>query len=376
MATNKVIFGGETVIDLTTDTLVSSDQLKKGIVAHTKDGNVVTGTLSPISNGKITIDSELNDDGTQTIIINEDLSLKNNALALAIDENDESYFKGLGYQIGKTLGSDGSESDQGDCFVTGFIPFTAGMAIELENILLAADDTVDGYDYKYMISVYDENKTEIETNLSKELLSYSENVVEVDGSYITQFTLKKLSSSIDISNMAYIRISGILSGNPAIYLLDYVDTNLLALAEDKNGNPYNDGIGYKENTGFYLDGNEYSKSGTNSTGYIPFKIGDTIKLINVIISSNYVSEDNSRIVFFNDSKKYIQIVYGYKIGEYSSNIVKVDENNNVTEFTINEFSVDPYSESTDINDTSFIRFSWNLQEGIPEIYRRELAYVY
>ena len=376
MATNKVIFGGETVIDLTSDTLVRADQLKKGIVAHTKDGNVVTGTLSPTSNGKITIDSELNDDGTQTIIINEDLSLKNNALVLAINENDETYFKGLGYQIGKTLGSDGSESDQGDCFVTGFIPFTAGMAIELENILLAADDTVDGYDYKYMISVYDENKTEIETNTSKELLSYSENVVEVDGSYITQFTLNTLSSSIDISNMAYIRISGILSGNPAIYLLDYVETNLLALAEDKNGNSYNNGIGYKENTRFLYDGSEQSKSGINSTGYIPFKIGNTIKLVNISIPSKYVSGNNSKMVLFNDSKKYMAAAWGYTIGEYSSHIVKVDENNNVIEFTINEFPVDSNSASTDINDTSFIRLVWDSQEGTPEIYRKELAYVY
>ena len=280
MATNKVVFGGETVIDLTTDTLVSSDQLKKGIVAHTKDGNVVTGTLSPISNGKITIDSELNDDGTQTIIINE--SLKNNALALAINENDEPYFKGLGYQIGKRLGSDGSESDQGDCFVTGFIPFTAGMTMELENILLAADDTVDGYDYKYMISVYDENKTEIETNTSKELLSYSENVVEVDGSYITQFTLNTLSSSIDISNMAYIRISGILSGNPAIYLLDYVYTNILELAEDKDGLPYNNGLGYKENILFNLNNKgDFGASGFLSTGFMQFKKGDTLKIKNI-----------------------------------------------------------------------------------------------
>lgn len=45
MAVNKVIYDGETVIDLTGDTLTDAEQLLKGIIAHTKSGNVITGTL-------------------------------------------------------------------------------------------------------------------------------------------------------------------------------------------------------------------------------------------------------------------------------------------------------------------------------------------
>lgn len=43
MAINKVIYGGNTLIDLTGDT-VTADQLKKGVTAHDKSGAVITGT--------------------------------------------------------------------------------------------------------------------------------------------------------------------------------------------------------------------------------------------------------------------------------------------------------------------------------------------
>lgn len=40
---NKIIFGGKTLIDLTSDT-VSPDKLQKGITAHDKSGAPITGT--------------------------------------------------------------------------------------------------------------------------------------------------------------------------------------------------------------------------------------------------------------------------------------------------------------------------------------------
>lgn len=44
MAINKVIYGGNTIIDLTGDTLTSAAQLVSGIKAHDRAGNVITGT--------------------------------------------------------------------------------------------------------------------------------------------------------------------------------------------------------------------------------------------------------------------------------------------------------------------------------------------
>ena len=45
MAINKVIYGGQTLIDLTTDT-VTKEKLLKGITAHDKSGETIEGTCT------------------------------------------------------------------------------------------------------------------------------------------------------------------------------------------------------------------------------------------------------------------------------------------------------------------------------------------
>jgi len=45
MAISKVVFGGDTLIDLTNDT-VTAGKLLEGITAHSKDGEVVTGSCT------------------------------------------------------------------------------------------------------------------------------------------------------------------------------------------------------------------------------------------------------------------------------------------------------------------------------------------
>ena len=58
MAVNKVIFGGATVIDLTSDT-VTEDKLVSGATAHNAKGERITGrariTASDDGNGNVTI---------------------------------------------------------------------------------------------------------------------------------------------------------------------------------------------------------------------------------------------------------------------------------------------------------------------------------
>lgn len=44
MAYNKVVYGNNTLIDLTSDTITASS-LESGIVAHAADGTQITGTL-------------------------------------------------------------------------------------------------------------------------------------------------------------------------------------------------------------------------------------------------------------------------------------------------------------------------------------------
>ena len=45
MAVNKVVFGGETVVDLTTDT-VTPETLAEGVTAHDASGRQITGTMA------------------------------------------------------------------------------------------------------------------------------------------------------------------------------------------------------------------------------------------------------------------------------------------------------------------------------------------
>ena len=44
MAVNKVIYGTETLLDLTDDTVTENDLLK-GVTAHSKSGDQISGTL-------------------------------------------------------------------------------------------------------------------------------------------------------------------------------------------------------------------------------------------------------------------------------------------------------------------------------------------
>ena len=64
MAYNKVIYGGNTLIDLTSDTVTTED-LVQGTTAHDKSGALITGTLviQKFYTGTVTPSSSLGNDG-------------------------------------------------------------------------------------------------------------------------------------------------------------------------------------------------------------------------------------------------------------------------------------------------------------------------
>lgn len=68
MAVNKVQYGGNTLIDLTADTLSSPSQLAQGITAHDRTGAIITGTASGGGGGAVIQDENgyliLDDDAT------------------------------------------------------------------------------------------------------------------------------------------------------------------------------------------------------------------------------------------------------------------------------------------------------------------------
>jgi hypothetical protein len=79
MAKNKVIFNGQTIIDLSTDTVSSAADIVSGKVGHLRDGTVVTGTggggssnftlLGTKSLGTISTSSTSAVDTGQTIVL-------------------------------------------------------------------------------------------------------------------------------------------------------------------------------------------------------------------------------------------------------------------------------------------------------------------
>ena len=79
-------------------------------------------------------------------------------------------------------------------------------------------------------------------------------------------------------------------------------TNQIDNAVDNNKNPYNDGIGYKNDTRLSLSSGETGLSGYTVTGFIEVKQGDTIRFANINTSS---TSDNVFIVFYNKDFAYV-----------------------------------------------------------------------
>lgn len=92
---NKVVFGNQTLIDLSTTTLSSTDQLERGVTAYDRAGNVITGTSTGTGAGGITQDQDgylvLDDDappGTPTLISK---TITENGTYDAEDDNADGY---------------------------------------------------------------------------------------------------------------------------------------------------------------------------------------------------------------------------------------------------------------------------------------------
>lgn len=115
-------------------------------------------------------------------------------------------------------------------------------------------------------------------------------------------------------------------------------TNQLPISTDASGNVYN-GKGYKENT-YISSGNDGTKSGIYTTGFIPCKLYDTLYCKNVGMQTG---QDAHRLMFYNADKSftgagvktnnanYTGFTYGDD-GNISTIIIKLSGNNSNTAY--------------------------------------------
>lgn len=103
MAINKVIYGGETLIDLTGDT-VTADKILSGFTAHDKAGEPITGTCEFDVNSKDATAAVAEIlQGKTAYVRGQKLTgtMKNNgAVAGVISSKEEQYTVPLGYHDG------------------------------------------------------------------------------------------------------------------------------------------------------------------------------------------------------------------------------------------------------------------------------------
>jgi len=117
-----------------------------------------------------------------------------------------------------------------------------------------------------------------------------------------------------------------------ITITNYTTTNVLPLAVDVGGTPYNNGQGWKADTKYSASSNGDKEAvGTYVTGYIPIKPNDVVYLQDITMPNNDASKDAGKLFFFT--------ALGVKAAVYSGQAVSgwegtVRENGNLIQFTV------------------------------------------
>lgn len=232
-----------------------------------------------------------------------------NRVPYSIDSNGHRYCD-CGYYDGHRLNVDGTVSVQEGSTVTGFIRARVGDVIEFSGVKWMYDEVDRKWDdtRHCYVTVYDNNFQLIESTQN----NYQKVVDESTFWFVGEVTKNLLTGVKQItlsgfSNIAYVRISAFGEGKNMVVsireniLINPSYTNKVPTSIDTDGTIYN-GHGY-------MDGKRLSSSGalkdeikSTTTGFIPVKGGDIIRIGGVEwmykdVSTNYLAAYDSSFNF-------------------------------------------------------------------------------
>lgn len=143
MAINKVAYGNNVLIDLSTDTLSSADQLMQGVIAHDRTGAVITGTGTSGSELPLIIVDTTNAVGSAIVGTSvTDTSNYTPAGTVKFATTDQTVISGVALDYNFNNG----------------VLIIGGVAITTSNIAIPTSATFEGADVK-LINVHEEEES-------------------------------------------------------------------------------------------------------------------------------------------------------------------------------------------------------------------------
>lgn len=276
MAVNKVVYGGNVLLDLTSDT-VTPETLAEGVTAHDASGERIVGTMSLLNNHDITLG--VHTDGLLYIFV-------------------DGVATGNGVSFPSQLGDVYGNVDSGNNIVlqgeladgTYSVKYEMedGKTVNIGNLVL---DT----NVYYSIT---KNLTEctISNNATQAIKgkSYSATITANDGYELKSVTVTMGGSAVSVTN-GVINIANV-TGNIVITAVAEVTgpayTNQIPISIGTDGKPFvgtNGEKGYK--TGYRLSlsgGGETAQDGTEVTGFIPVTKNSVLRIKNIAYENDTV----------------------------------------------------------------------------------------
>lgn len=212
--TNVNLTGGATSVEAGqpyTATLSIASGYEWKTVKVTMGGTDITS--SAYSNGAISI-AQVTGDIVITAIATEIVNYTN-LIPISTNENGAVY-NDMGYKSGVYLNSSGVETAVSSfpMYTTGFMPCKAGTSylVRLKNVGFNKNDANKSY---HRITIYDSDKTKLtQCNSGATGIMY-QTQTDADGNW-TSFYFRTTINSVDVTNMAYFRISAGYIGEDSV----------------------------------------------------------------------------------------------------------------------------------------------------------------